>query len=83
MYSRLLLQESDYQSLEKFLIKSYNEFRKDKLFDRSNHNDKLRLTGIEFCQKDTPMRKGRALKGNFCRKFYLRCLVNVGSFYSH
>mgnify|MGYP001383483064 CR=1 FL=1 len=43
MYSRLLLQERDYQSLEKFLIESYNEFLKDKLFDRSNHNEKLTL----------------------------------------
>ena len=43
MYSRLLLQERDYQSLEKFLIESYNDFLKDKLFDRSNHNEKLTL----------------------------------------
>ena len=43
MYSRLLLQERDYQSLEKFLIKSYNEFGTDKLFNRSNHNEKLTL----------------------------------------
>ena len=43
MYSRLLLQERDYQSLEKFLIESYNEFGTDKLFNRSNHNEKLTL----------------------------------------
>jgi len=43
MYSRLLLQERDYQSLEKFLIESYNDFLKEKLFDRSNHNEKLTL----------------------------------------
>ena len=43
MYSRLLLQERDYKSLEKFLIESYNEFGKDKLFNRSNHNEKLTL----------------------------------------
>jgi len=43
MYSRLLLQERDYQSLEKLLIASYNEFGKDKLFNRSNHNEKLTL----------------------------------------
>jgi tetratricopeptide (TPR) repeat protein len=43
MYSRLLLQERDYQSLEKFLIESNNEFGKDKLFNRSNHNEKLTL----------------------------------------
>ena len=43
MYSRLLLEERDYQSLEKFLIESYNEFGTDKLFNRSNHNEKLTL----------------------------------------
>ena len=43
MYSRLLLQERDYKSLEKFLIESYNEFEKDNLFNRSNHNEKLTL----------------------------------------
>ena len=43
MYSRLLLQERDYKSLEKFLIESYNDFSKDKLFNRSNHNEKLTL----------------------------------------
>ncbi|MBO61364.1 MAG: hypothetical protein CMO63_05270 [Verrucomicrobiales bacterium] len=43
MYSRLLLQERNYQSLEKFLIESYNKFLKDRLFDRSNHNEKLTL----------------------------------------
>ena len=43
MYSRLLLQQRDYQSLEKFIIESYNDFLKEKLFDRSNHNEKLTL----------------------------------------
>ena len=43
MYSRLLLQERDYKSLEKFLLESYNDFLKEKLFIRSNHNEKLTL----------------------------------------
>ena len=43
MYSRILLQERDYESLEKFLIESYNEFKEDKLFYKSNHNEKLTL----------------------------------------
>ena len=43
MYSRLLLQERDYKLLENFLIESYNEFEKDNLFSRSNHNEKLTL----------------------------------------
>ena len=43
MYSRLLLQENDYKSLEKFLMESYNDFLKVDLFDRSNHDEKLTL----------------------------------------
>ena len=43
MYSRLLLQERDYYSLEKFLIESYKDFLDEALFNRSNHNDKLTL----------------------------------------
>ena len=43
MYSRLLLQQEDYNNLKKFLVHSYNDLQKDKLFNRSNHNDKLTL----------------------------------------
>ena len=43
IYSRLLLQERDYKSLENFLVDSYNEFEEDNLFSRSNHNEKLTL----------------------------------------
>jgi len=43
MYSRLLLQKADYTSLEQFLVRSYNDFVSDGLFNRSNHNDKLTL----------------------------------------
>jgi hypothetical protein len=43
MYSRLLLQKEDYTSLEQFLVRSYNDFVSDGLFNRSNHNDKLTL----------------------------------------
>ena len=50
MYSRLLLQERDYKSLEKFLLESYNDFLKEKLFIRSNHNEKLiLLTYLSNC----------------------------------
>ena len=50
MYSRLLLQKRDYKTLENFVIKSYDEFENEKLFDRSNHNDKLTiLTYIANC----------------------------------
>ena len=37
------MQERDYKSLEEFLIDSYNDFLKDDIFDRSNHNEKLTL----------------------------------------
>ena len=50
MYSRLLLQQRDYDSLEVFLVKNYYEFEKNKLFNRSNHNDKLTiLTYLTNC----------------------------------
>ena len=50
MYSRLKLQQRDYDSLEVFLVKNYNEFEKNKLFNRSNHNDKLTiLTYLTNC----------------------------------
>jgi tetratricopeptide (TPR) repeat protein len=58
MYSRLLLQERDYMSLEKFLIESYNEFENSKLFNRSNHNDKLSLlTYLTNCLYKTKKHK--------------------------
>ena len=58
MYSRLLLQERDYQSLENFLIESYNEFENSKLFNRSNHNDKLSLlTYLTNCLYKTKKHK--------------------------
>lgn len=43
MYSRLLLQEKDYVSLEKYLNESYQNFISSNLFNRYNHNDKLTL----------------------------------------
>lgn len=43
MYSRLLLQKQDYSTLELYLSESYNDFTKNNLFARHNHNDKLTL----------------------------------------
>ena len=43
MYSRLLLQKQDYNTLELYLSESYNDFTKNNLFARHNHNDKLTL----------------------------------------
>ena len=41
--SRILLQQQNYLSLEKYLIKTYHEFNKEKLFNEQNHNTKLQL----------------------------------------
>tara|TARA_Y100000589_G_C27017491_1_gene573489 strand:- start:142 stop:903 length:762 start_codon:yes stop_codon:yes gene_type:complete len=50
MYSRLLLQERDYNRLEFFLTESYSDLKKDKIFNRSNHNEKLSiLTYLTNC----------------------------------
>ena len=50
MYSRLLLQERDYNRLEIFLTESYSDLKKDKIFNRSNHNEKLSiLTYLTNC----------------------------------
>ena len=43
MYSRLLLQNKDYESLETYLTESYKDFNENGLFSRHNHNDKLTL----------------------------------------
>lgn len=41
--SRILLQQQNYQALEKYLIKTYKEFSKEKLFNQANHDAKLQL----------------------------------------
>ncbi|MCK6648958.1 MAG: hypothetical protein L6Q66_04835, partial [Bacteroidia bacterium] len=41
--SRILLQQQNYQALEKYLIKTYKEFSKEKLFNQANHDTKLQL----------------------------------------
>lgn len=41
--SRILLQEQNYSALEKYLIKTYSEFSKEKLFDKNNHDTKLQM----------------------------------------
>ncbi len=41
--SRILLQQQDYASLEKYLLKTYNEFLKEKLFNKNNHDTKLQM----------------------------------------
>ncbi len=41
--SRILLTKRDYHSLEEYLIKTYNEFEKDGLFNKNNHDTKLQM----------------------------------------
>ena len=39
--SQVLLQKRDYKTLESYLLKTYLQFKTEKLFDKSNHNIKL------------------------------------------
>ncbi|CAN5520025.1 hypothetical protein BH10BAC1_BH10BAC1_02810 [soil metagenome] len=41
--SRILLQQQDYKSLEKYLLKTFDEFAKEKLFNKNNHDTKLQM----------------------------------------
>jgi hypothetical protein len=41
--TQLLLQKRDYKALEEYLLVTYNEFVKQKLFQRSNHDMKLQM----------------------------------------
>lgn len=41
--SRILLQQHNFKALEKYLLKTYNEFEKEKLFGKSNHDTKLQM----------------------------------------
>lgn len=41
--SRILLQQQDYKSLEKYLLKTYDEFNREKLFSKNNHDTKLQM----------------------------------------
>lgn len=41
--SRILLQQKNYVSLEKYLLKTYKEFTDEKLFNQNNHDTKLQM----------------------------------------
>ena len=41
--SRILLQQHDFDALEDYLIHTYKEFTKDKIFTKSNHEQKLTM----------------------------------------
>jgi len=41
--SRILLQQHNYKALEKYLLKTYNEFSKEDLFNKNNHDTKLQM----------------------------------------
>ena len=41
--SRILLQQHDFDALEVYLIHTYKEFTKDKIFTKSNHEQKLTM----------------------------------------
>lgn len=41
--SQILLQKRDYRTMEDYLIKTYNAFEKENLFNKENHNTKLQM----------------------------------------
>lgn len=41
--TQILLQRHEYEALEKYLLSTYKEFLKDKLFQKDNHNTKLQI----------------------------------------
>lgn len=41
--SRILLQQHNFKALEKYLLKTYAEFSKEKLFTKTNHDTKLQM----------------------------------------
>lgn len=41
--SQLLLQKRDYATLEEYLLSTYEQFTREKLFNRNNHNTKLQM----------------------------------------
>jgi tetratricopeptide (TPR) repeat protein len=41
--SRILLQQHDFQALEEYLIHTYEEFTRNKIFTKSNHEQKLTM----------------------------------------
>ena len=41
--SRILLQQHDFDALEEYLVHTYKEFTKDKMFTKSNHEQKLTM----------------------------------------
>ena len=43
LVSRVLLQQHDFDALEEYLLHTYKEFTKDKIFTKSNHEQKLTM----------------------------------------
>lgn len=41
--SQILLQRHEYKSLEQYLLKTFKEFERDKLFSKNNHDTKLQM----------------------------------------
>lgn len=41
--SQVLLQRHEYQPLEQYLLRTYREFERDQLFNRSNHDTRLQM----------------------------------------
>lgn len=43
LVSQLMLQKKDYQNLEAYLLRTWEDFSKEKLFTRNNHDTKLQM----------------------------------------
>jgi hypothetical protein len=81
--SRILLQQHDYISLEKYLLETYAEFSEEGLFNKNNHDTKLQMLtylanslfkngkynlSLEYAEK---LRKAMAEHGNYLHDKYL------------
>ena len=87
--SRILLQKHDFAALEEYLLHTYKEFSKDKIFNKTNHEHKLMMLiyltnclykthklkkSLEFAEI---LRKGMGEYGGFLRDKFLFYYYNA------
>ena len=87
--SRILLQKHDFDALEEYLLHTYKEFSKDKIFNKTNHEHKLMMLiyltnclykthklkkSLEFAEI---LRKGMGEYGGFLRDKFLFYYYNA------
>ncbi len=90
--SRILLQQHNYKALEKYLLKTFNEFSRENLFTKNNHDTKLQMLTyisntlfknnkiseslVYASQLDSAMREFSGLLYDKYLFFYYNILVN-------